>query len=103
MMRWLDREGGFAEAALTAVAALLLLCVIDLVRDRVAALPRYRVASNLVDLSGSPLIVENYAEEICGTGPLLDRPRSLLDRELPRLACAALERSAWVRRVVRVR
>lgn len=81
----------------------LLLILIGLLRDRIALQRRYVVSAAMVDIGQMPEGLEARAKAVLGDGRLLDRPRSILDPELPIIATAVLEARPWVKKVLSAR
>jgi len=103
MRRALAGNGGAAAILVTPMVALLIFLLTDVVAERIAATPRFRVSSAYFDVRGAPDHLPSGFARSIGDFPVLDRPRSILDPELPGIVRARLEAHPWVRRVVEVR
>jgi hypothetical protein len=103
MERLAERGGSLASALVALLAGFLLVVLVDLVRDHVASSPRYAVSVSCADIANLPEALETRAWAILGDAPMLDRPRSILDPDLPEVAARALEMRPWVKRVLEAR
>jgi hypothetical protein len=105
----MDNEGSegsrsnIVQYLLPILVSALLVVLLDLVRDRVAALGRYTVRASTVGVAGVSAGFEQRAGELLGSQRYLDRSRSILDPDLASAAAATLSRHAWVKRVSGVR
>lgn len=98
-----ENSPGFAAVLLNLVVLALLIVLVDLVRDRVAGLRRYSVSPALLGVGVLPPGLEDRDDVILDAGAVLDRPRSILDPELPAMAAQALASRPWVRKVSGIR